>query len=100
MAIVEVSVVPIGGIGSSLSGYVAKAVRILKESGLRYELTAMGTIISGDLDIVMGVIRKMHESCFEGNIARVLTTIRIDDRRDRQATPEGKVRSVVEKLDS
>lgn len=96
----EVSVVPIGGVGTSLSGYVARAVRILKESGLQYELTAMGTIISGDLDSIMRVIQKMHESCFQSDIARVLTTIRIDDRRDCSATPERKVRSVVEKLGS
>lgn len=98
MAIVEVSVVPIGGVGTSLSRHVAAAVSILKESGLHYELTAMGTIISGDLDAIMQVIRRMHESCFQNDTARVLTTIRIDDRRDRPATPERKVQSVLEKL--
>lgn len=100
MAIVEVSVVPIGVAGTSLSRYVATALAILKESGLHYELTAMGTIISGDLDAIMRVTQKMHESCFEGTIARVLTTIRIDDRRDCRATPEQKVRSVMEKMGS
>ncbi len=98
MAIVEVSIVPIGGTGTSLSEYVAGALRVLEGSGLRYELTAMGTIISGDLDEIMIIVRKMHESCFEGGSARVLTTVRIDDRRDRAATPEDKVKSVQEKL--
>ncbi len=98
MAIVEVSVVPIGRPGTSLSEFVAGAVKVLKESGLEYELTAMGTIISGDLDEILSAVRKMHESCFERGILRVLTTVKIDDRRDRQATPQKKVKSVQDKM--
>ena len=98
MAIVEVSVVPLGVNATSLSPYVAKAVRVLKESGLRYELTGMGTIIHGDLDEILAVVRRMHETTFESGVARTLTTIKIDDRRDRQSTPEDKVKSVMEKL--
>ncbi|MDR3553422.1 MAG: thiamine-binding protein [Syntrophobacteraceae bacterium] len=40
----------------------------------------------------------MHESCFDGGAVRVLTQIRIDDRRDRQSSIERKIRSVREKL--
>jgi uncharacterized protein (TIGR00106 family) len=98
MAIVEVSVVPIGRPDTSLSEFVAGAIKILKESGLEYELTAMGTIISGDLDEILSVVRRMHESCFEGGILRVLTTVRVDDRRDRQATPQKKVKSVQDRM--
>ena len=98
MAVVEVSIVPIGTESTSLSPYVAGAIRVLKESSLQYELTAMGTIISGDLDEILDVIRKMHESCFGAGAERVLTQIKIDDRRDRAGTPEQKVRSVLEKL--
>ncbi|MGC8492731.1 MAG: MTH1187 family thiamine-binding protein [Syntrophobacteraceae bacterium] len=99
MAIVEVSIVPLGA-GVGVSSFVAGAIRVLEKSALKYELTAMGTIISGDLDDIFGVIRKMHESCFDAGSVRVLTQIRIDDRRDSESTMERKVRSVREKLDS
>lgn len=98
MAVVELSIVPIGIESTSLSSYVAQAVKVLKASSLEYQLTAMGTIISGDLDEVLGVIRKMHESCFETGAKRVLTQLRIDDRRDKVGTPEQKIRSVMGKL--
>lgn len=98
MAVVEISVVPLGLQATSLSSYVARALKVLGRSGLRYELTGMGTIISGDLDEIWKVLREMHESCFKGEASRVLTTIRIDDRRDRESTPERKVQSVMEKL--
>jgi uncharacterized protein (TIGR00106 family) len=72
---------------------------VLEGSRLEYELTAMGTIIHGDLDEIWVVLRKMHESCFAaGDVARVLTQIKIDDRRDRQSSPAQKVQSVLHQL--
>jgi uncharacterized protein (TIGR00106 family) len=100
MAVVEISVVPLGVEGTSLSSYVAQALRVLEESRLEYELTAMGTIISGDLDEIWKVLRKMHESCFGPGVPRVLTSIKVDDRRDRIGSARQKVASVQEKLES
>ena len=98
MAIVELTIVPVG-VGPSVSAYVAGAIKVLEKTGLEYELTAMGTIIAGDLDHILAAVRKMHESCFDAGAARVLTQIRIDDRRDKESSIERKIRSVREKLD-
>lgn len=97
MAIVEVSVVPLGLSTASLSEHVAAVLEPVKSSGLTYTLTAMGTIIEGDLGEVMGCVLKMHEIPFGKGVQRVYTTVKIDDRRDKQITIEGKVRSVMEK---
>ena len=40
----------------------------------------------------------MHEAPFAEGARRVSTLIKIDDRRDKEQTLEGKVRSVTEKL--
>ncbi len=98
MAIAEVSVVPIGTAKTGVSEYVAGAVTILKDSGMKYKLTPMGTIIEGDIKDVLTVIAKMHETPFEKQAQRVYTTIKIDDRRDIKAEMENKVKSVMEKL--
>jgi len=98
MAIVEISIVPIGVSHTSLSEYVAGAVNILKESGLKFDLTSMGTIVEGDLDRILAVAREMHETPFKKGIKRVATTIKIDDRRDKPATSDGKVESVLKKM--
>lgn len=99
MAVVEVSIVPIGTKSTSVSKYVAAAEKaLLAETSVKHSLTAMGTIIEGDLDTIMSVIRKMHESVFSGDVQRVVTLVRIDDRRDKQGTIEGKVESVRKKL--
>jgi len=46
----------------------------------------------------MRVLRKMHESAFSDDVARVVTTIKIDDRRDKVSTTDSKVQSVKRKL--
>jgi uncharacterized protein (TIGR00106 family) len=99
MAIIDISVVPVGTQSPSVSDYVAGAVRILKdEPGIKYELTAMNTIIQGDLDTLLSLARRMHRSAFDAGAKRVVTTIRIDERRDKPLTMEGKINAVKEKL--
>lgn len=98
MAIVEVSIVPIGTAGTSVSRYVAGAVKLLEASGLKFTLTPMGTIIQGEIREVMDVVLKMHETPFGKEVSRVYTTIKVDDRRDRDVEMTDKVKAVKEKL--
>jgi len=99
MAIVEVSIVPLGTKTPSVSKYVAQAVKVLQvEKDIKYELTAMGTIIEGDLDKILMVVKKMHEETFGDGVARVITTIKIDDRRDKASSMGGKVDSLRKEL--
>jgi uncharacterized protein (TIGR00106 family) len=99
MAIVQVSVVPIGTATTSLSRWVAETLRVLRNhSNLKYQLTPMGTVIEGELDEVLEVVREMHETPFKNGATRVLTALSIDDRRDQHPTLESKVDSVMKKL--
>ena len=100
MAIVELSVVPVGTGTPSVSKYVAGAVRILQgEKDIKYELTAMGTIIEGDLEHLLTLVRKMHQSAFDAGVMRVVTTVKIDERRDKPSSMSGKVESVQRELE-
>ena len=99
MAIAEVSVVPLGTKTPSVSQHVAGAIKILEqEKNIRYELTAMGTIIEGDLDRILAVVKKMHVAVFVEGVVRVLTTVKIDDRRDKPQTMKRKLASLRKKL--
>ena len=100
MAIAEVSVVPLGTKTPSVSQYVARAVKVLEqEKDIKYETTAMGTILEGDLDRILAVVKKLHEGVFGEEVARVLTTVKIDDRRDRARGMKEKVDSLRTKLE-
>lgn len=99
MAMIDISVVPVGTGSPSVSHFVAGAVKILQdEPGIKYELTAMNTIIEGELGQLLALAQKMHLSAFDAGAERVVTTIRIDDRHDKPLTISGKIQAVKEKL--
>ena len=98
MAVVEVCIIPIGTKETSVSKYVAEAEKILMAEGLKYKLNPMGTVIEADADRALAAIRKMQESVFEKGCDRVYTVIKMDDRRDKKATMEQKIKSVEDRL--
>jgi len=105
MAIVAVSISPTGASGDasegvSVSRYVAKALEIVRAQGrVRYQLDPMFTTLEGELDDIFALIRLMQEAVFDAGAVRVGTVMKIDDRRDRPATMEDKIRSVEEQLE-
>jgi uncharacterized protein (TIGR00106 family) len=92
----EFSVVPIGK-DESVSQYVAECMRIVEASGIAYKINPMGTVLEGDYDVVMTVVRKCHMRIME-LCPRVMTTVRVDDRRGVQNALEKKIASVEEKV--
>lgn len=102
MAIVDVTVIPIGTETVSVSHYVADMQKILREykekKKIEYQLTPMNTIIEGELPVLFEVIQAIHEAPFNKGIKRVATSIRIDDRRDKKRSMHDKIKSVESKL--
>jgi len=94
--IAEVSIIPIGTGDTGVSHYVASCLEVLEGmKDLTYRLTPMGTIIECPLDKLLEVIQQMHEVPFSKGASRVVTHLKIDDRRDKPATMDGKVESVL-----
>lgn len=99
MALIEVAVIPLGTGTPSVSKYVAQAVQVLRgEKDIKYELTAMGTIIEGDLERLLALVRKMHEAVFAAGAVRVVTNVKIDDRRDKTSSVSSKMESLKREL--
>ncbi|MGA1861720.1 MTH1187 family thiamine-binding protein [Deferribacter thermophilus] len=91
------SATPIGK-EESVSKYVAKVVKKVKDSGLAWQLTPMGTIVEGDnLKEVLTVISEAVEELKDVN--RISISIKVDYRRDRKSGFEKKVESVLSKLE-
>jgi uncharacterized protein (TIGR00106 family) len=90
--IAEFSVVPLGK-GESLGELVAKVADIVDRSGLPYKFTAMGTIVEGEWDDVLALIKECHFYA-KRQAARLMTTITIDDRDKATGRIKGKVEDV------
>jgi uncharacterized protein (TIGR00106 family) len=94
--IAEVSIIPIGTSDTGISRYIAACLEVLESrKDISYRLTPMGTIIEGPLDKVLEVIHKMHDVPFDKGASRVVTFLKIDDRRDKSSTMAGKIESVM-----
>jgi uncharacterized protein (TIGR00106 family) len=97
MAIVAVSLSPVGA-GVSVSRYVAAALEVARaQDRVRFRLDPMFTTLEGDLDEIFALVRRMQEAVFAAGAVRVGTVMKIDDRRDRQVRMEDKVRALEER---
>ena len=97
MIIAEFTLTPLGE-GVSVSKYVKKAFEVIKNSGLKYELTPMSTVIEArTLDEIFGVVKKAEEKMLEEGALRVVIDIKIDHRLDKDASMESKKRAVLGK---
>lgn len=96
--IVQFSTSPVGE-GVGVSGYVAEALREVKNSGLRFQLTPMSTILEAEnVEDALRVVMRAHEAIFRAGAKRVVTDIKIDDRRDKPRRMEDKVEKVLRNL--
>lgn len=92
MIIANISIFPLGK-GASLSAQVAEAVQEVDKSGLDYRLTAMGTIVEGEWDTVMKLLKRMRDRVMKRS-GRIYLAVTIDDRNDKRRRLEAKVKSV------
>lgn len=91
----EISVVPIGTNGPSVSALVAEALRALEaHPDVQHELTAMGTTLVGELSAVLAACGAMHSAVLTNGAPRCYTIIKMDQRLDKTATAGEKVAAV------
>jgi uncharacterized protein (TIGR00106 family) len=98
MAIMEISVVPLGLGQPGVGDYVAELLKYLESENLPHELTDMGTVLHGTTAALLRVAMVLHELPFTKGVQRVITLISIDDRRDKEVFLGDKKKSVKARL--
>lgn len=97
--LVAFSVSPAGGDETgSVSEAVAAAVRVVRDSGLPNETTAMFTTVEGEWDEVMDVVKRATEAVAAYS-ARTSLVLKADIRPGYDGQLAEKVRRVEEHLD-
>jgi len=86
------------GQGDSVSGAVADAVRVVRDSGLPHRLTSMFTEVEGDWEEVFDVIRRATEAAGSHG-GRVSLVIKADIRPGWDGQLSEKITRVTERLD-
>lgn len=96
MVLLEFSIYPVDK-GASLSPYVARAVEIVSQSGLPYQVHAMGTVVEGELEPLLQLVQRCFET-LKADCDRIECVMKFDYRRGRSGALAGKVASIERQL--
>ncbi len=83
--------------GESVGAYVARSLEIIEASGLPYRLNPMGTVIEGEWDELLAVVKKCYER-MAADCNRLSCSIKIDWRRNKSNQLAAKIESVEKRL--
>jgi uncharacterized protein (TIGR00106 family) len=95
--LVAFSVTPLGGDSDGVAEAVADAVRVVRESGLPNETNAMFTLVEGEWDEVMDVVRRATEAV-QARAPRVSLVLKADVRPGYEGQLTAKVQRLEERL--
>ena len=84
--------------GESVSEYVSKVIKMIDQSGIKYQLTPMGTIIESEtLQEALEVIENSYR-VLKPYSNRVYATVKFDIRKNRTDAMTSKIESIVSKM--
>jgi len=91
MIISQLSIAPLGE-GTSVSKYVKIVIKSIEKSGVKHKTNAMATVIeTEDIDTLFNVVKNAHNAVIKAGAKRVITELKIDDRRDKNASIKSKL---------
>ena len=94
---IDLCVVP-AGVGVSVSEYIAECQKLIRAAGLSSQLHPYGTVIEGEWDEVMAVVKSCHEKVHEMGSPRIMSIVKIGTRTDREQSMQDKIDSVESKI--
>jgi len=98
MALMHLTVIPLGTGSTSVGEHVADIQKALEKSGFPFTLTDMGTTVEGSSRELLALAAQLAEIPFAKGVQRVVTQISIDDRRDKKVTLGDKISAVADRL--
>ncbi len=85
--------------GESKSEYVSQVVKVVKDSGLEYQLTPMATIVeTKDIKEALALVEKCYNTLDSLGCNRVYSVLKFDIRKGYEDRLQGKIKSVEDKI--
>lgn len=94
-ALIDFSIFPIGK-DESVSPFVSRAVDIIENSGLAYNIGPMGTAVEGEWEELAALVTSCLNA-LKGDCNRIYMNLKVDYRKDGANRIEDKVKSVTSK---
>jgi uncharacterized protein (TIGR00106 family) len=70
---------------------VDRAIEIIEQSGIRFKVCPFETVMEGDYDTIMQLIKTIQEECLIAGADSMLTYIKVQVRKDQDVTLEEKI---------
>jgi uncharacterized protein (TIGR00106 family) len=70
---------------------VDEAIRIIDQSGLKYRVTPFETVMEGDYDEIMAIVKKIQFACYNAGAETAMTYIKIQSSSDAPVRIEDKM---------
>jgi len=84
--------------GESVSNEVSRVIKMIRESGVPYKLTAMGTIIETEtMEQALSIVQKSYDLLSE-DAGRIYSSLKIDARQGETGRLSNKIESVEGKI--
>lgn len=94
MAIMEIAVEPIGA-DAHMHELVAECVKVIRDSGLRFHIGPMATVVQGLPDELYRLAAQVHRVILDAQLApRIIVNMRIDDNRLGEHSLDDRVRII------
>ena len=85
--------------GESVSPYVSQVISMIRDSGVNYQLTPMGTIIETDtLETALKLVQDAYSVLDQAGCSRVYSSLKLDIRKGRDGRLQGKLDSIRDKI--
>jgi len=70
---------------------VDKAIEVIAASGLKYRVTPFETVMEGEYDKIMEIVKQAQQACYNAGAESMMTYIKIQSSKDEEVRIEDKM---------
>ncbi len=70
---------------------VDKAIEVIQKSGVKYTVTPFETVMEGDYDTLMRIVKQAQQACYNAGAQEVMTYIKIQTSAEKDVTIDDKL---------
>lgn len=76
-ALLSIQIIPKTKDGEDVIPYVDKAIAIIEQSGVKYQVNPLETTMEGDLAELFSIVEKMNDAMIENGSRNVISQIKV-----------------------
>ena len=75
--LLSIQVIPKTPDGRDSIPYVDEAIKVIQQSGVKYQVNALETTLEGELPELLNIVNEMHEALFRAGCPSVISQVKI-----------------------